>query len=291
VYLVDNQPFDPAVYCRGANVDKTRCMKPAGLLGLGGLLYYAVETMNYGDNPAFNRQHNINGWIVTSRDFGKTWKMDATPTDFFAGRLASIHFVQFGQDYAGARDAFVYADFPAADDGHSYWENGDYLLLGRVPKDKILVRSAWEFYTGLNSSGQPLWSADDSKAEPMFRYNRMTGEDHITYNPALKRYFLGNYGFHNNLEPRPYHQYRGTPAAGPSTRCPSQLTLYEAPEPWGPWSLFYRDDNWGTCGDYQPSFPPKWMSTDGLTMWMVAAGSTDDYNFVTQKVTLTLGNR
>src|SRR5690349_15001960 len=52
VYLIDNLPVDPAVYCRGPNVDRARGIKPAGLLSVGGVLYYAVETMNYGDNPA-----------------------------------------------------------------------------------------------------------------------------------------------------------------------------------------------------------------------------------------------
>jgi hypothetical protein len=130
------------------------------------------------------------------------------------GRLASAHFIQFGKDYADARDEFAYAYFPAADDGNSYWENGDYILLGRVPKDKILVRSAWEFYTGLNSSGQPPWSKDDRKAQPVFRYPRMTGENHVNYNQALKRYFMGNYGFHDgNLNPRPNHQLKPWPAS------------------------------------------------------------------------------
>ena len=44
---------------------------------------------------------------------------DATPLDFFTGRLASPHFIQFGQDYAGARDEYIYASFPAGDDGGS----------------------------------------------------------------------------------------------------------------------------------------------------------------------------
>jgi hypothetical protein len=153
IWLIDNLPLDPKIYCQGPNVDHERCIKPAGLLSVNGVLYFAVETMNYGDNPAFNRQHNINGWIITSTDFGKTWNREATPTNFFSGRLSSAHFLQFGQDYADARDGFVYAYFPAADDGNSYWENGDYILLGRVPKDDILMRSAWEFYTGLNTSG------------------------------------------------------------------------------------------------------------------------------------------
>ena len=48
--------------------------------------------------------------------------------------------------------------------------------------------------------------------------------------------------------PRPYHQ------AWPDSSKRSQLTLFEAPEPWGPWSLFYRDDTWGNLGGYQPNF-------------------------------------
>jgi hypothetical protein len=68
------------------------------------------------------------------------------------------------------------------------------------------------------------------------------------------------------------------------------LTLFEAPEPWGPWSCFHQDDNWGTYGDYQPNFPTKWMSADGLAMMMVSSGSFDDYNLTLQKVTLELFN-
>ena len=283
VELVDNLPMNPAIYCQKPNVDRKMGIKPASLLSVGGVLYCAVENHNYGDNPQFNRQHNINAWIITSTNFGKTWNRKVTPEDFFTGRLASPHFLQFGQDYSGARDDFVYAYFPAADDGQSYWENGDYILLGRVPKDKILVREAWEFYTGTHKSGAPIWQKNDKLAEPVFRYPRMTGENHVSYNKGIGRYLMGNYGFiDENGNPRPYHQH------WPESTYPSQLTLYEAPEPWGPWSLFYQDDNWGTYGDYQPSFPPKWMSEDGKTLWMVSAGSFDDYNFTVQKLTLVL---
>ena len=175
VLLVDRMPLDPKIWCRGPNVDHLGGIKPAGLLSVDGVLYFAVENHNYGDKPAFNRQHNINGWIITSTDFGKSWKRDATPQYFFTGRLASAHFLQFGKDYAGGRDEFVYAYFPAADDGNSYWENGDYILLGRAPKNRLLDRSAWKFWTGLDGAGQPLWSTNDAKAKAVFRYPKMTG--------------------------------------------------------------------------------------------------------------------
>jgi len=280
--LIDNLPVDPEPFCKAD--PRVTSIKPAGLLGLHGRLYFAVETQNYGTDPEFTRQTNIHGWIITTDDYGKTWNHEATPHDFFSGRLASCHFLQFGRDYEGARDGYVYAYFPAGDDGKSYWENGDTILLGRVPKDDILARGAWEFYTGKDSADQPVWNKDDALAVPVFRYPRMTGENHVSYNKGIRRYLMGNYGFvDDDLNPRPNHQ--GT---WPESAYRSQLTLCEAPEPWGPWSLFYQDDDWGTYGNYQPSFPPKWMTEDGRTMLMVSSGTYDDYNFTVQKMTVKL---
>ncbi len=281
---IDNLPLDPGVYCTDPRVDRHMGLKPAGLLDIDGTLYFAVETQNYGTDPTFNRQTNIQGWIITTTNYGKTWNREATPQSFFTGRLASCHFLQYGRGYAEARDEFVYAYFPAADGGYSYWTNGDYMLLGRVPKEQILVRAAWEFYTSQDSIGRPLWTRDEAGAQPVFRHDKMTGEDHVCYDKHIDRYLLGNYSFVDaELRPRPYHQ--GT---WPESTDRSQLTLYEAPEPWGPWSLFHQDDNWGTYGDYQPNFPTKWMMDDGRTLFMVSAGSWDDYNFTVQRLTLKL---
>jgi len=282
VYLVDNMPVDPKIYCQQPNVHQKWGIKPASLLSLNKTLYFAVELMNFGDTLEWNRQRNISSWIITSVDFGKTWNREASSLNFFTGRVASPHFLQFGRDYEGARDRFIYAYFPVGEDGGSYWENADMLLLGRVSCEKILDRSAWEFFGGKEN----CWLRDESKAIPIFSYPRMTGENHVSYNAGLKRYIMGNYSFTDfNGQPMPYHQ--GSPT-WEADKQKSQLTLFEAPEPWGPWSLFYQDDDWGVSGGYQPSFPTKWMSNDGRTMWMVFSGSEEDYNFTLQKLTLEL---
>lgn len=281
IFNVNNLMVDPAVYCQRPHVHPTFGVKPAGLLSLEGVLYLAAELHNYGEDPDFRRQQNVSAWILTSRDFGVTWDLSASPQNFFTGRLSSPHFLQFGQDYSEARDEYVYAHFPMGDDGNSYWENGDGILLGRVPKGRLLERDAWEFCTGVDAANQPSWGRDEAQAQPVFHYYHMTGENHVSYNAGLKRYIMGNYGFiDRDGNPRPYHQ------AWPESAQRSQLTLFEAPEPWGPWSLFYRDDNWGRLGGYQPNFPTKWMSEDGLTIWMVSSGSYEDYNFTIQKFTL-----
>lgn len=284
VYLVDNLPIDPKVYCQRQHVHPKWGVKPSSLLCVLDRLYFAVELMNFGENPQWRRQQNISSWIITSDDYGKTWNREATTQDFFTGRLASPHFLQFGKNYQGARDEYVYAYFPIGKDGNSYWENADGILLGRVPCNQILQRGQWEFWTGCNCNGVPQWNKQEKYAHPVFNYPMMTGENHVSYNPGLKRYIMGNYGFTDrNGIPFPYHQM--TSGWNPEQQT-SQLTLFEAPEPWGPWALFYQCDDWGNSGGYQPSFPTKWMSEDGNSMWMVYSGSLDDYNFTLQKVTL-----
>ena len=52
--------------------------------------------------------------------------------------------------------------------------------------------------------------------------------------------------------------------------------------------LFFRDDCWGQYGIYQPCFPTKFMSEDGLRMAMVSSGTYDDYNFTFQRLTLEI---
>ena len=287
---IKNFPVDPKKYCRPPS-HPTHGIKPSGLLFLDAVMYLAVEAMNYGDNPVFNRQRNIHGWIITSRDYGKTWDVEATPVDFFTGRLSSAHFLQFGKAYAGARDGFVYAYFPAGEDGNSYWENGDGLLLGRVPRERVLEREAWQFWKGHGASDVCEWGHDED-AQPVFQYARMTGSDHVVYNAGLKRYILGNYSFFDRRKPhgwqgdgkrpRPLHQCE------PESHFPSQLTLFEAPQPWGPWSLFHRDDNWGCWGGYQPNFPAKWMSADGREMFMVYSALGDDYCLTVQRIVLEI---
>ncbi len=289
VKVMNNLPVDPAIYCRRPDVHPRTGVKPAGILSVGGRLYLAVELHNYGDNPSFNRQHNVCAWIITSDDHGVTWNLDATPVGFFTGRFSSPHFVQFGRDYDGARDDFVYATFPVADDGCSYWENGDALFIGRVGVDRILDRESWEFL--VDGAGLPeketKWAGNPDQPQEIFRYPLMTGENHVTFNRGLGRYLMGNYGFLDpEGNPRPYH----STGQWPYSALRSQLTLFEAPEPWGPWHCFHIDDDWGTYGDYQPVFPTKWMSADGTQLLLASSGSFDDYNLTLQRVDLVLGD-
>jgi len=51
----------------------------------------------------------------------------------------------------------------------------------------------------------------------------------------------------------------------------TRLEFYEAPTPWGPWSLFHAQD-FEPQGWYNPSIPSKYISRDGRHLWLFIAG-------------------
>ena len=76
-----------------------------------------------------------------------------------------VGFVNFGRDYAGARDEFVYAyshDGPRAD------TPADRFVLMRAPKNRVTERSAWEFLEKVSADGQPSWTPDVAKRGAVF---------------------------------------------------------------------------------------------------------------------------
>ena len=72
-------------------------------------------------------------------------------------------FLQAGQDYALARDDYVYIYSPNEDRRR----NNDSLILARVPKDKITDRAAYRFFGGLDDAGQATWTANIAQRKPV----------------------------------------------------------------------------------------------------------------------------
>ena len=57
-----------------------------------------------------------------------------------------------------------------------------------------------------------------------------------------------------------------------------KFALYDARNPWGPWTTIAYYDNWGSYGTSPGlwySIVPKWISADGKTFWMSFSGGSD----------------
>ncbi|HUT95552.1 MAG TPA: DUF4185 domain-containing protein [Thermoguttaceae bacterium] len=243
--------------------------KTGGILFVDGTLYARLNRQD-GQWPEVNHS------LAWSDDRGATWQQTSWVFPKGEGNFKPARFLNFGQDYAGVPTelgGYVYLyGFQQTGAGA-----GDGTYLSRVPKEKIKDRGAYEFFAGLDAN-RPVWSADVADVQPVFTDPRgvipTTG---AVYHPVLKRYLLTS--FHTG---------------------PGQLGIFDAPQPWGPWTTAAYYETWGEMGleghGLNCDFPQKWISPDGLTMWCVfsvyGAGAAqgiqahDRFNLV--KVSLTL---
>lgn len=236
-------------------------IKTSGLLMADDILYMFVRNYIPPGSEDFTNSHL--GW---SSDYGEHW----TWADwYFQDTFGCPEFVQFGKNYSGTRDGFVYL---VSQDNDNAYEYSPDIVLARVPKDIIQVREEYEFFAGFTNDGQPVWDADIKMRKPVFHDPNGTQRIAVTYNAGLKRYIL-------TTSHRP---------PGDDRTHSDALGIFDAPEPWGPWTTVYYNHDWSNdCRTYHHKFPTKWMSRDGKTMWLLFSGlDCDLYTICLQKVTL-----
>jgi hypothetical protein len=61
--------------------------------------------------------------------------------------------------------------------------------------------------------------------------------------------------------------------------------VFDAPEPWGPWTSVFLADQWDVGPGDSASFPSKWMSSDGRVLHLVFSGND---SFSVRQATLEL---
>ncbi|WP_395751911.1 serine hydrolase [Prosthecobacter sp.] len=209
--------------------------KASGMLCVDGVLYMLVR----------NAANSQIGW---SLDHGASW----TWADWkFTESFGCPGFVNFGKDYAGARDGYVYL---YSHDSSSAYERADRFVMARVPKDRIRERAAYEFFVQTGKDGVAQWSSDIAKRGAVFEDPGACYRSSISFNPALKRYLWCQTG------------------RGEDTRYRGGFAIYDAPEPWGPWTLAYQTKEWDVGPGETLHLPVKWMSADGLTVHLVFSG-------------------
>lgn len=235
-----------------------RGRKAGGLLCVDAVLYlWARNATN--SQLAWSENHGAT-WVWAN------WKL--------TNSFGCPTFINFGRDYAGARDAFVYVYSPDRD---SAYEVADRLVLARVPRTRIRELAKYEFFTGLQA-GEPTWSADVARRGAVFSATGMCYRTGISYCSALKRFLL--------VQPLPTAASRDR-AGKLDTRSVGGLTIYDAPAPWGPWTTVFFTNQWDVGPGDSASFPTKWMSADGKTLYLVFSG---DDNFCVRKARLELTN-
>jgi hypothetical protein len=63
--------------------------------------------------------------------------------------------------------------------------------------------------------------------------------------------------------------------------------LFDAPEPWGPWTQVPGVESWGIAGTHGYRMPIKWMSRNGQEMTLVFSGVRPNDAFCTRVMRFT----
>jgi hypothetical protein len=242
--------------------------KSYGIISIDGVLYMWV-------GPGSEVESYEEARLVYSDDHGSTW----TPAEWAFNKeddLIMPTILNFGRDYAGARDNFVYHYFielqgdPADLGVH---EPGRIHLL-RVDKRAMLEsKSNYEYFNGLDRNGDPVWTDDIETKQPVFEDPNGVGWNlAVSYNAGLERYLLTTEHTQTNQ---------------------GNLGIFDAPEPWGPWTtVAYMNHSDGTqfAHDYPDvpetaffwNFSNKWLSEDGkdFTLIFTGTGYNDSWNTV-----------
>ncbi len=206
--------------------------KASGILMVDGVLY--LWARNAG-----------NSRLAWSADRGSTW----TWSDWrFTESFGCPTFLNFGKNYAGARDEFVYV---YSHDAAGAYAPADRMVLARVSKTAIRQRDAYEYFRALAPGGTPAWTKDIAERGAVFTHPGRCYRSSVSYDAALKRYLW----------------CQTLPGGDP--RFEGGFGIYDAPEPWGPWTTAYFTERWDVGPGETSSFPAKWMSADGKTLHLV----------------------
>ncbi|MCP4610488.1 MAG: serine hydrolase [Planctomycetes bacterium] len=213
--------------------------KTSGMICVDSVLYMFVRNTG-------------NSQVAWSEDHGKNWKW----CDWkFTTSFGAPTFLNFGRNYAGARDDFVYI---YSNDSNSAYKPADRMVMARVPNDQIRRRNAYEFFNGFNNRRQPMWTANINEMKAVFINPGKCYRSGISYNAGLKRYLW--------CQILPFSKDDRGP------RFQGGFGIYDAPDPWGPWTTVYYNQQWDVGPGETSSFPVKWMSKDGRSCYLLFSG-------------------
>jgi hypothetical protein len=189
-----------------------------------------------------------NSQLAWSADKGTSW----TWADWrFETSFGGPTFLNFGRNYEASQDGYVYI---YSHDASSAYERADDMVLARVPQERLTERSAYEFFERLDERGEACWTRDIHHRGAVFTSLGKCYRSSVSYHPGAGVYLWCQTGL------------------GEDPRMEGGLAIYDAPQPWGPWTTVYAVDRWDVGPGETSCIPTKWISADGNTFFLVFSG-------------------
>ena len=249
--------------------------KAYGILSIGGVLYM-WRTGDGSEGSAFTLQE-----VYQSTNHGASWQYAGvrfTQSDFPGSKgFFAPTFLNFGKDYQGARDSYVYSYAPENQNDNWNVQKPGKITLMRVLQSQIIQKNAYEYFAGTDGGGVPIWTSTIANRVPVFEDSgNGVMRTSVSYNPGLGRYILMTQQIDR------YSSGNG------------HMGIYDAPEPWGPWTTVLFANHWslgiqnGNKTVYW-NFSNKWLSENGENFVMVYTGPGGD-SWGTIEGSFTVGN-
>lgn len=229
--------------------------KASGLLMSGGVLYEFIRNLNTDGTGSYL------GW---SSNLGSSWVWAAP--GWTMPPIGYPTWLNAGQDFGARQDGYAYFYSP---DGPSAYIAYPNLMMARVPVGSITNPATYQYFGGLDGSGQPIWTTSFAARGSCFSNGAGIFRPSVVYNPGIGRYLLTMTNAYN----------------APS----NYLGVFEAPKPWGPWTQVAYINGWGYPENrFQPQIPSKWISADGLSFYIqYSCYPNGPYQFNIQRATIS----
>ncbi|MEO2048074.1 MAG: hypothetical protein ABGX16_16080 [Pirellulales bacterium] len=248
--------------------------KSYGILSLDGVLYAWV-------GPGSGTESYREARLYRSPDKSQSWQPASWSFEADDGIIMPT-ILNYGCDNAKARDSFVYHYFIGLANIHSTKlavQKPGAIYLARVSANHLFTsRDDYRWFAGKDTIGIPQWIAEPAERHPVFEDANGVGWNlSVSYNSGLKRYLL---------------------ATEHTATCEGNLGLFDAPEPWGPWTVVAYHDHgqrnaFGAETDvasttFYWNFAPAWISDNGenFTLVFTGIGENDSWNSVQGRFTL-----
>ncbi|HEX4243670.1 MAG TPA: PASTA domain-containing protein [Steroidobacteraceae bacterium] len=255
--------------------------KPHGVAALpNGVIYMFHSTYDLCTSQA---------WLARSLDNGVTWTDDVAGAVWpDANGFNPSAILQYGAGQYGALmpDA-TYVPYVYIYGGKTGAAFTQYLArVPAFPSNAIESAGNWSYYAGTDASGNPVWAASSAQAVPVWSDPNYSESLAVSFDAAIGRYVA--YDDHGN-------------ACGGSP-CERQVSLFDAPNPWGPWSTFDYEEQFdnancgGNCLGSQEAvgwaMMQKWFSPDGLSLWVEYSSQNayDSLNLIKGTMSLAAGS-
>jgi len=211
-------------------------LKASGFIMVNGIIYMLCRNAN-------------NTFLAWSDDKMLTWNWEWE----FEEKFGFATFINYGKNNDGAKDEYVYA---YGSDAESAYDIYDHIILARVHEDSILTKSAYQYFSGNVQS--PAWSSNLNDYNPVFTFAGKGTRFSAIYNSGLGLYLFNQ--IHSKLD----------------SRFDGGYGIYDAPEPWGPFTTAFFVEEWDVGPGEANAIPTKWLSNEGKSGFLI---SSQDDNF------------